>query len=56
MQGQKSFTRTKVKICKLLLDTYIYSAALGTFVLLPNMPPELPAKLCAAAKALQGIE
>lgn len=55
-QEQKAPTTPKVKIFKLLLDTYVYSNALGTFVPLPNMPPRLPAQLCSAAKALQEIE
>lgn len=56
MQEQTSPSTTKVKVFKLLLDTYIYSAALGTFIPLPSMPPKLPAQLCAAAKALRAIE
>lgn len=56
MQEQKAPTKAKVKVFKLLLDTYVYSATLGTFVKLPNMPPQLPAQLFSAAKALQEIE
>ena len=56
VQDQKFSTENKIKVFKLLLDTYIYSAARGTYVPLPNMSPEVPAQLCAAAKALRGIE
>lgn len=56
MQEQTAPSTTKVKVFKLLLDTYVYSTALGTFIPLPSMPPKLPAQLCAAAKALQEIE
>lgn len=34
----------------------MYSAALGTFVPLPQMPLQLPAQLCSAAKALQAVD
>lgn len=47
---------SKVRVFKLLLDTYVYNVQLGTFVPLPNMPAELPLQLCSAAKALQAID
>lgn len=56
LQEQNAPTTTKHKVFKLLLETYVYSAALGTFVPLPQMPVQLPAQLCSAATALQGVD
>lgn len=56
LQEQNPPTNTKRKLFKLLLETYVYSAALDTFVPLPQMPMQLPAQLCSAAKALQGVD
>lgn len=56
VQGHNDHTTTEVNSFKLLLVTYVYNAALFTFVPLPEMPPQLPAQLCSAARALQAIE
>lgn len=56
LQEKSSPPVSKVKVFKLLLDTYVYNVRLGTFVPLPNMPAELPFQLCSAAKALQAID
>ena len=55
VQGQNDHI-TGVKSFKLLLVTYVYDAMLGTFLPLPEMPLQLPAQLCSAARALQAIE
>lgn len=47
LQEQNTPTKTKRKVFKLLLETYVYSAALGTFVVV---------QLCSAAKALQAVD
>ena len=56
LQEHNAPTKIRAKVLKLLLETYMYSAVLHTFVLLPNMPTQLPTQLCAAAKALQAVD
>ena len=56
LQGHNDPSKSKVKFFKLLLDKYVYSESLGTFVPMPSMPAQLPMQLCSAARALQAID
>ena len=56
LQEHDASSTSEAKVFRLLLDTYIYTAPLGTFVPMPSMPAQLPAQLCSAARALQAID
>lgn len=55
MQEQTSSPAIKVRTFKLLLVTYVYNEAVGTFFQLPPMPSKLPTQVQSAANALQAI-
>ena len=56
LQEQGLNTGSTVNVFTLLLATYVYDGALGTFVPLSEVPLHLPAQLCSAARALQAIQ